>query len=238
VVIDAGAGSLQLPFRDHAKEDDMPTVYGVQASPYVRKVRIFLAEKGIAYDLDPVIPFNVSDEYRKLSPLGKVPAFRDGDRTLSDSSVICAYVERTHPEPPLYPRDPYEYARALWFEEYGDGGLAPVIGPKIFFQRIVGPRFFGSATDEEIVQKAIQEELPPLLDYLDGQLDGGDAFVGGRFSIGDIGIVAQLVNLRHAGVDVDARRWPKLAHHFASACARPSVKSLLDEESASLGGTA
>jgi glutathione S-transferase len=216
----------------------MPTVYGVQLSPFVRKVRIFLAEKGIPYDLDPVIPFNVSDEFRKISPLGKVPAFRDGDRTLADSSVICAYVERIHPEPSLYPRDPFEYARALWFEEYADGGLAPVIGPKIFFQRIVGPRFFGQPTDEETVRMALQEELPPMLGYLDSQLDGGDAFVGGRLSIGDIGVVAQLVNLRHAGVDVDAGRWPRLSRYFAAACARPAVRALLDEESASLAASA
>ena len=116
----------------------MPTVYGVNASPFVRKVRVFLAEKGIAYDLEPVMPMNVSAEYRKISPLGKVPAFRDGDRTLADSSVICAYLERTHPTPALYPADPYDYARALWFEEYADGGLAPIMGAKFFFQRVVG----------------------------------------------------------------------------------------------------
>src|SRR5512135_405096 len=109
----------------------MPTVFGVNASPFVRKVRVALAEKGIAYDLDPVIPVNVSAEFKRISPLGKVPAFRDGDRTLSDSSIICAYLERVHPEPPLYPSDAYEYARALWFEEYGDGGLAPIMGPKV-----------------------------------------------------------------------------------------------------------
>ena len=108
----------------------MPIVYGVNASPFVRKVRVFLAEKGIAYELDPVIPVNVSAEFRKMSPLGKVPAFRDGDRTLSDSSIICAYLERMHPQPALYPADAYDYARALWFEEYGDGGLSGVIGAK------------------------------------------------------------------------------------------------------------
>ena len=120
----------------------MPTVYGINLSPFVRKVRVALAEKGVPYDLDPVIPVNVSAEFRKLSPLGKVPAYRDGDRTLADSSVICAYLERIHANPPLYPADPYDYARALWFEEYADGGLTPIVGPKIFFQKIIGPAFF------------------------------------------------------------------------------------------------
>ena len=210
----------------------MPTLYGVNASPFVRKVRVVLAEKGIAYEHDPIIPFNVSPEYKRISPLGKVPAYRDGERTLADSSVICAYLERVKPEPALYPSDPYEYARALWFEEYGDSGLAPVMGPKIFFQKIVGPRFFNQPTDEAVVAKAVAEELPALFDYLEGQLASGDALIGGRFSIADIGIATQFVNLRHAGFGVDAKRWPKLARYVAAVHARPSFKALIAEEAA------
>src|SRR5512143_38503 len=92
----------------------MPTVYGANASPFVRKVRVVLTEKNIPYELEPVFPGPMAPpEFRTLSPLNKIPAFRDGDRTLADSSVICAYLERTHPTPALYPSDPYEYARAL-----------------------------------------------------------------------------------------------------------------------------
>ena len=205
-------------------------LYGVNASPFVRKVRVVLAEKNVPHEREDVIPVNVSAEYRKISPLGKIPALRDGDRTLADSSVICAYLERTHPEPPLYPADPYEYARALWFEEYADTALVNVFGPKIFFARIVGPRFFNQPADEAAVQKAIDEELPPLFDYLESQLSDGDALVGRRFSIADIGIATQFVNLRHAGVGVDPKRWPKLARYVAAVHERPSFKALIDEE--------
>ena len=205
-------------------------LYGINASPFVRKVRVVLAEKGIKHEREDVIPVNVSDEYRKISPLGKIPALRDGDKAMCDSSVICAYLERTHPQPSLYPSDPYEYARALWFEEYGDSALVNVAGPKIFFPRIVGPRFFNRPTDEAAVQKAIDEELPPLFDYLESQLGSGDTIVGKQFSIGDIGICTQFVNLRHAGVGVDTKRWPKLARYVAAVHERPSFKALIEEE--------
>jgi glutathione S-transferase len=165
-----------------------------------------------------------------MSPLGKVPAFRDGDRTLSDSSIICAYVERTHPNPPLYPSDPYDYARALWFEEYADGGLVTVIGPKIFFQKVVGPRFFNQPTDEAVVEKAITEELPPMFEYLEGQLGNGEFLVGRTLSIADIGVGTQFVNLRYVGVTPDAKRFPKLAAYVKRLHDRPSFKSLIDEE--------
>jgi glutathione S-transferase len=210
---------------------DMATVYGVPISPFVRKVRVAMAEKGIAYDLDPVIPVNVSPEYRKISPLGKVPAFRDGDTTLADSSVIIAYLERTHPTPSLYPSDAYEYARALWFEEYADGGLVTIIGPKIFFQKIVGPRFFNQKTDEAVVKKAVEEELPPMFDYLESQLaPGASTLVGKQFTVGDIGVASQFVNLFHAGYGVDTKRWPKLAAYLAAVHERPSFRPLIVEE--------
>jgi glutathione S-transferase len=216
----------------------MPTVYGVALSPFVRKVRVAMAEKGITYDLDPVIPVNVSPEFRKISPLGKVPAFRDGEITLADSSVIVAYLERTHPTPPpLFPSDPYEYARALWFEEYADSGLVAVIGPKIFFQKIVGPRFFDQKADEAVIQKAVQEELPPMFDYLESQLAPGTrTLVGGQFTVGDIGVASQFVNLFHAGFGVDAKRWPKLATYLAAIHERPSFAPLIAEERKVLQG--
>ena len=214
----------------------MLKIWGASASPFVRKVRVFLAEKNIPYEREDLIPFNVSAEYKKISPLGKIPALQHGDRTLSDSSVICAYLERTHPEPALYPKDPYEFARALWFEEYGDTALVNVIGAKIFFPKFIGPRFFNRPTDEAAVQKTIDEELPPLFDYLEGQI-ATPAIAGGAFSIGDIGIGTQFVQLRHAGVGLDVKRWPKLTRYVAAVHERPSFKALIAEERASFGLT-
>jgi glutathione S-transferase len=216
----------------------MPIVYGANASPFVRKVRVFLAEKGIPYELEPVFPGGPNPEFRKISPLGKIPAFRDGERTLADSSVICSYLERTHPTPPLYPSDPYDYARALWFEEYADGGLVTVIGAKIFFQKIVGPRFFNRPTDEAMVKKAIEEELPPMFDYLEGELGDNEFLVGPTLSIGDVGVASQFVNLQHVGVTPDAKRWPKLAAYLQRIHGRPSFKALIEEETPQFGSVA
>jgi glutathione S-transferase len=208
----------------------MPTLYGAIISPFVRKVRVVLAEKGIAYDLDPVIPMSAGPDYRKIHPLGKIPAFRDGDRTLADSSVICAYLERTHPEPSLYPKDPYEYARALWFEEFADGGLVNIIGAKIFFPLVVAPRFLGKEPDKAGADKAVAEDLPPLFDYLEGELGNAPMIVGTHFSIGDIGLATHFVNFKFAGYKVDAARWPRLAKYIDGVHARPSFAKIIKEE--------
>ncbi len=212
----------------------MPTVLGVNASPFVRKVRVALAEKNIPYELTPVFPGAADEEFRKLSPLGKVPAFKDGDKGFSDSSVICAYLEKTRPSPALYPQDPYEYARALWFEEYADSAMVSVIGPKIFFQKVVNPRFFNKPTDTEMVEKAVAEELPPVLAYLEGQL-AGDHLVGNQLTVGDIGVCSMFVNLFHAGYGIDTQKYPKLARYVARVHERPSFKACIEEERAQFG---
>ena len=212
----------------------MATLYGAGLSPFVRKVRVVLAEKQLPYEHDPVVPFNASAEYKAISPLGKIPAWKDEAGALSDSSVICAYLERRHPMPAMYPSDPYQYARALWFEEYADGGLVPVIGGKIFFPRIVGPIFLNQPADEAAIAKAIAEDLPPLFDYLEGQVTG-DWIVGNAFSIGDIGLGTAFVNLRLAGASIDAARWPKLARYVARVHERPSFAALIAEDRAALG---
>lgn len=212
----------------------MITVYGANISPFVRKVRVFLAEKGLAYKLEPVNPFAAGPEYKKISPLGRIPAFQDGNVTLADSSVICAYVEKTNPQPALIPAAPADYAQALWFEEYGDGGLAPIFGGEIFRQRVVMPLFFKQQGDETMAQKAIDEKLPPLFDYLEGSLGDRTTLVGNSFTLGDIGVATQFVNLRHAGVTVDAQRWPKLAGYIAAVHGRPSFKAVIEEEEAGL----
>lgn len=209
----------------------MATLYGIGRSPFVRKVRVVCAEKQIRYDHEPIVPAQVD---RQISPLGKVPGWKDEHGPLCDSSVICAYLERLKPEPALYPSDAYDYARALWFEEYGDTALVQVFGSKIFFKKIVGPRFLGQQFDDAEIQKAWDDEAPPLLDYLESQLRG-DWLVGNCFSIADIGVATQFVNLHQAGYRADPKRWPRLAAYIERVHARPSFVPLIAEDNAFLG---
>ncbi|MBW2235665.1 MAG: glutathione S-transferase family protein [Deltaproteobacteria bacterium] len=213
----------------------MPILHGVNASPFVRKVRVALAIKGIDYELNPVMPMGVSDEYKQKSPLGKIPCWEDGDFTLPDSSCIIAYLEKLQPEPTLYPSDPRELGRALFLEEYGDSKLAETVGP-FFFERIVRGKIMKAEPDEARLAKVLAEELPPVFDWLESQVpESGDAIVGGRFSIADIGIATQLVNGRHAGLDVDASRWPRLAAYRDAVFGNPYFKPIVEEETAQFG---
>ncbi len=209
----------------------MPKLHGVNASPFVRKARVVLAEKGVVYDLEPVMPIGVSEEYKKISPLGKIPCYQDGEFTLPDSSCICALLEREHPEPSLYPSDAKAFGRALWYEEYSDTRLAETLGP-VFFQRVVQAKILKQDPDEKLVNRHLSELIPPVFDYLEAEVGEDEGIVGGRFSIADIAITTQFVNFTHAGENVDATRWPKLAAYLARHFARPSFKGVIEEEKA------
>jgi glutathione S-transferase len=211
------------------------TVIGGSVSPFVRKVRVFLAEKGIDYELEQLNPFAAPEGFRKISPLGKIPVLRDGDRLLNDSSVICAYLERLHPEPALYPSDPFDFARALWFEEYMDGAVVPAAGPNVFFPLVLQPLMTGEEPDETEPLRVAEQELPVFFDYLEGSLGELEHFVAGTFSIADIAVASPFVNLRHAGIAPERARFPKLRSFLDRVHARPSFKALIDEETPIFG---
>ena len=207
-------------------------LYGVPLSPFVRKARIVLEEKNIPYELDPVIPMNVSDEYRQISPLGKVPAYRDNSVTLADSSIISAYLEKAHPQPALYPTEAASYAQALWFEEYVDGGLtSPITTP--FMERVVIPNFVKTRnTDENAIKEALEVKLPPMFSYVESQLKQDKWIVGNQFSIADIAIGSVFVTFLSAGDMIDSNKYPLLAAYIAKIHARPSFQKVLQSEKA------
>jgi glutathione S-transferase len=214
------------------------TVLGGGVSPFVRKVRVVLAEKGLEYQHEQVNPFTPPPGWREVSPLGKIPAFKDGERVINDSSVICQYIERRFPKPSLYPSDDALFARALWLEEFADGGIVPLAGPKVFLPLVLRPLLSQqqpSAADEETARKTFEEELAPLFEYLEKQLGDEEFFVGGRISIADIAIASPLVNSRHAGFAPARKRFPRLRGFLERMWQRPSFKKPLDEEMPAFG---
>lgn len=209
------------------------TLLGANVSPYVRKCRAFMAEKGIPYVHESVNPFQPPANFRQLSPLGKIPALLDGDRPIADSTAICLYLERCNPTPALYPTDHYDYAHALYLEEYVDSGLMPVAGPMVFRPLVLGPVAMNQPLDKAIKEAAlevVENQIGPMWDYLERQLGSNEFFVGNALSIADIAVASGHVNLWHGGVDPDPVHWPKLSAFLARIWARPSFAALISEE--------
>lgn len=210
-------------------------VYGSSLSPFVRKVLAFGAEKGIALESKNLGFRDPDPEFRAASPFGKIPALRDGDFCIADSTAIVVYLEAKQPEPNLIPTDPQDRARVFWYDEFADTILT-ACGVKMFFNRIVGPMFVGIPGDKEVADKAECEELPPLLDYLEGVAGAiepnaaGERFlVAGRITLADIAVASPFVNLRHLGLEL-AERWPQAMAYAEAILARPSFAPLIERE--------
>ena len=211
----------------------MIKIYGVHGSPFVRKVFVALDFKDIPYEIVPTMPFSGDQEYRKINPLGKVPTLVDDDLTLGDSKVICRYLEKAYPEPALYPQDTKELAMADWYEDLCGGPVAEMAAG-IFFQRFMRPFAFKQDPDEELVSNIIDKKLPPMLDYLEGQVPA-DGWVFGDFSMADLSIVSPFINAGYAGYEVDPERWPSVAGLIARVKEQAQVKAVLEAEAAALG---
>ena len=208
-------------------------VYGSSLSPFVRKVLAFAAEKGIELEVKPVGPGSQDPEFREASPFGKMPGFRDGDFKISDSTAIITYLDAVKPEPNLIPIEPKARARTIWYEEFGDTILASC-GAKMFFNRVVAPRFLNRKGDETAARAAECDELPPLLDYLETVIPDSGFLVEDRLTLADIAVASPFANLRHLSIAMHPERCPKLTRYVEGMLDRPSFKHWIDRETAFL----
>jgi len=204
-------------------------IIGSFVSPYVRKVLACMNLKGLSYEVDPITPFFGDDEFERLSPLRRIPLLVDGDFTICDSSVICAYLDDAYPGHPLFPAHPKDRARARWLEEFADTRLGDVFIWNFFYQKVVRPLVWGEPSDEERIEKSLNQDIPAALDYLESQLPA-DGFLFGQIGAADIAIASFFRNGAYAGYETDAARWPRTAGFVERTLAHPAVASLLKFE--------
>lgn len=201
---------------------------GANVSPFVRKVLVVAAEKGIALEHRPINPTTSDDpQFLAASPFRKIPAFMDGDFSVADSTAIITYLEAKFPQNPVIPTDARQRATAIWYEEMADTIFFPA-GQKIFFNRVVLPKFLNRAGDLAAADEAQATALPPVYAYLEKMVPASGFLVGGALSIADIAITSMLVNMHLCSAGVDAARYPKLAAYYARISARPSFAALIE----------
>lgn len=208
---------------------------GASVSPYVRKVLVVAAEKGVKLDNRPINPSTSTDpQFLAASPFRKIPVLLDGDMALADSTAIVTYLEALHPQPAVLPAAPRERARAVWFEEMADT-IMHAAGQRIFHNRVVAPKFLGRAGDLTAAREAQETLLPPVYEYLESVTPANGYLVGDALSIGDISVASMLVNMTYCNAAPAPSQYPKLAAFLARTMARPSFAAALASDRAMLG---
>ena len=208
-------------------------IYGSSLSPYVRKTIVFATEKGLDFEVVMAGAQGGPPEFAEASPFKKMPGFKDGDFLISDSTAIINYLDVIKPDPNLIPTDAKTRARTIWYEEFGDTIVA-ACGGKIFFNRVVSPKFFGQPGDLAAADEAQATEFPQLMDYLESVVPASGYLVEDRFTLADIAVASPLATLAHGGCPVQAANHPKAAAYVAKIWERPAFAKLIAQEKAAL----
>lgn len=148
-------------------------------SPFARKVRIALREKGIPYDETVDLPWKPGSAAGRLNPLGKVPVLIDGAETICESSVILEYLETLDREPALIPPDPAGRLAVRRIEALADGISEAVTQSLLETRR---PAAKQSSAWLARQRRKIVEGIAAL----EGMLGGRQHFVGEGLTVADI----------------------------------------------------
>ncbi|EQA03805.1 putative stringent starvation protein A [Glaesserella parasuis str. Nagasaki] len=86
-----------------ANKRSVPTLFSTKTDIYSHQVRIVLAEKGVAYEIENILPGTISEDLIEVNPRGTVPVLVDRDLILSNARIIMEYLDERFPHPPLMP---------------------------------------------------------------------------------------------------------------------------------------
>lgn len=218
------------------------TIYGAILSPYVRKTLAFAAEKGVTVELAAGGMGQGGAPFAEASPFGKMPALRHsdagagadgGDFCLADSSAICHYLEALHPDPALIPADAQGRGECVWLDEFSDTVLG-VSGGKMFFNRVVMPKFMKREGDLAAADAAERDEMPKILAWLEARVTGRDFLIGDAITMADLAVAIPFANIAGAGFALDAATYPELTRWLDGITARPSIAGMNAKVAATL----
>jgi glutathione S-transferase len=204
-------------------------LHGFPLSPFVRKVALVLAEKGLDFDWTPTNPRKPDAEFSTASPFHKIPALIDGDYSLADSSAIVAYLDLAYPSPAILPDEAKARGKAVFLEEVVDTILIPA-GVPIMLNRFLKPVFLGKAGDEEAALAA-EEAVKHPLSWLESQAATHE-WLGEAFSVGDLAMCSVFRSLEYTGWSLDAAAYPALNALYDKVKVRPSWVAVAEREAA------
>lgn len=195
---------------------------GSTTSPYARKARLVLLEKGIPHEWIVNPPREPGSQVPRVNPLGRIPALLLDDGTcVFDSPVICEYADTLNDDPILVPRaDPLARMRVRRWEALADGIADSAVVMRVESLRPAAHQDPGTlALHGAAIGRALEHAAARL---------GGAWCEGEALTLGDLALVSALLYLDLRQPERDWRgRHPALARFAASMSARASVKATL-----------
>ena len=230
-------------------------LYHADLSPCAHKVRFVLEERGIEYShrlLNLMAKDNLKPEYLAINPKGLVPALVHADQVVTESTVICEYLEDRFQVNPLMPEAPLDRAGVRYWLKLVDEQLHPSTAPILFgslarniwLQRSPEEREKLLAQVPDPVRRERQArliehgfdapDLPPAMavwllvfDKMESALAGGDWLMGSRITLADCALVPYIYIMRYLRVDRVFAEFPKLGGWMDRVSSLPSFESAI-----------
>jgi glutathione S-transferase len=191
-----------------------------------RRVRVFLAEKGVAYDTIEVslaASAHLTPEFRKKNPVQLLPVLELEDgRVLRESMAICRFIEEQVPEPNLFGADAWERAQIEQWNRHAEFELLYPI-TQVF--RNTHVYWQGRIRQAPEFGEIMRERVATRFDWLDQELGGRAYFAGDRFTVADITALCAIDFGKVSKIRIDPATHPNLAAWHARVSARPSAKA-------------
>ena len=199
-------------------------IIGGPHSTYVWFVRLVCEERGIDYDLNPVLPH--SPEVMAIHPFGKIPAMRHGDFALCESKAIATYLDRSFPGPKLTPDDPRLAALTeQWIS------LVNSVIDRTLIRTYLLAYLFPKTADGKPDRETIDATAPALreqLQLLDNAVAETGFLVGDQLTLADLNLLPILYRVQHFPEGAEAVAEAKhLRAYYERLIARPSAKNTM-----------
>jgi glutathione S-transferase len=205
-------------------------MYNLMLSNFASKSRIAIYEKGLNVEMvDPPGGLGSAD-YKKVNPLGKVPALDIGGQLIAESEIINEYLEDKYPEKPLLPKDAEGRAKVRGFTRHHDLYLEPPL-------RALFPQLSAKEKDTKLIEEKLAD-ISNRLDQVEATLSNGPWATGDMFTLADAALTPTIffaVNFLPAfGAKSPFEGRPKLKAWWDRIQQRPSTQKVLGEQQAAL----
>lgn len=201
-------------------------LYHDPRAPNPRRVRVFLAEKGVAYDTIEVsiaASAHQTAEFRQKNPIALLPVLELPDgKVLRESMAICRYIEELHPEPNLFGVDAWERAQ---IEQWNRHAELELLYPVAQVFRNTHAFWEGRIKQAPEFGAIMREHVGVRFGWLDGELANREYLAGPRFTVADITAMCAIDFGKISNIRIDAATHPNLAAWHKRVSGRPSAKA-------------